>query len=133
MAGLNLNFRHHIQGQDLIIAIAQDIESSDVLMVAYMNQDALEKTLETGKAHYWSTSRSKIWLKGESSGHYQQVQEIYIDCDEDAVLLKVHQNGAACHKGYFSCFYRKIDRRNGFQPKIVKEKIFLPEEIYGEK
>ncbi len=133
MAELNLNFRHHIQGQDLVIAIAQDMESSEVLMVAYMNHEALDKTLKTGKAHYWSTSRNKIWLKGESSGHYQSVQEIYIDCDEDAVLLKVIQEGAACHKGYFSCFYRIIERENGFKSRITKEKIFIPEEIYGEK
>ncbi len=105
---LDLNFRHEVGGEKLIIAIAQDYESSEVLMVAYMNKEALMKTLETKIAHYWSTSRNKLWLKGESSGHTQEVQEVLTDCDEDAVLLKVRQNGGACHEGYYSCFFRKI-------------------------
>ena len=108
---LDLNFRHQVGGEQLIIAISQDYKSSEVLMVAYMNKDALMKTINTGKAHYWSTSRNKLWLKGESSGHTQEVQEILTDCDEDAVLLKVKQNGGACHEGYYSCFFRKIQGR----------------------
>lgn len=76
-------------------------------MVANMNKDALQKTIETGKARCWSTSRNSQWLKGESSGHTQEVKEILVDCDMDAVVLKVKQNGAACHEGYFSCFFRK--------------------------
>lgn len=128
-----LNFRNHINGEDLIIAIAQDFETSEVLMVAYMNHEALQKTLETGKAHYWSTSRNKLWLKGESSGHLQKVQEIFTDCDKDAVLLKVKQEGAACHEGYYSCFYREISSEEGFKLKIVKDKIFEPEKVYGER
>jgi phosphoribosyl-AMP cyclohydrolase len=130
--GLNLNFRLELSGEQLIIAIAQDQDSSEVLMVAYMNREALQKTLETGKAHYWSTSRNKLWLKGESSGHTQDVQEILTDCDEDAVLLKVKQNGGACHEGYYSCFFRKIGD-NGTDLVLVKEKVFEPENIYGEK
>lgn len=133
MENLQLNFRNRINGQDLIIAIAQDYETSEVLMVAYMNLEALEKTLETGKAHYWSTSRNKLWLKGESSGHVQRVEEMFTDCDEDAVLLKVKQEGAACHEGYYSCFYRKISQEDGFKLKIIKDKVFEPGNVYGER
>jgi phosphoribosyl-AMP cyclohydrolase len=129
---LDLNFRHNVGGEQLVIAIAQDHESSEVLMVAYMNREALMKTLETGIAHYWSTSRKKLWPKGESSGHTQEVQEVLTDCDEDAVLLKVKQNGGACHKGYYSCFFRKIQGESG-NLEVVKEKVFEPENIYGEK
>jgi phosphoribosyl-AMP cyclohydrolase len=125
-----LNYRLNINGQDLIIAVAQDFESSEVLMVAFMNQEAFEKTLQTGSAHYWSTSRNKLWIKGESSGHLQKVREILTDCDKDAVILKIKQEGAACHKGYYSCFYREIED-NG-QLKIIKEKIFQPENVYGD-
>lgn len=128
-----LNFKHRMKGEDLIIAIAQDIKTSEVLMVAYMNLEAWKKTLETGKAHYWSTSRNKLWLKGESSGHLQEVQEILVDCDEDAVILKIKQKGAACHKGYYSCFYREITHENGFKLKYVKDKVFQPENVYQEK
>ena len=125
-----LNYRLNINGQDLIIAVSQDFETSEVLMVAFMNQEAFEKTLQTGKAHYWSTSRNKLWIKGESSGHLQKVQEIFTDCDKDAVILKIKQEGAACHKGYYSCFYREIE--NDGQLKIIKEKIFQPENVYGD-
>lgn len=133
MDNLQLNFRHHIKGENLIIAIAQDYETSEVLMVAYMNNEAFQKTLKTGKAHYWSTSRNKLWLKGESSGHMQKVQEIFTDCDKDAVLLKVKQEGAACHKGYYSCFYREISSEDSFKLKIIQDKIFEPEKVYGDK
>ena len=129
---LDLNFRHEVGGEQLIIAISQDYKSSEVLMVAYMNKEALMKTIDTGKAHYWSTSRNKLWLKGESSGHTQEVQEILTDCDEDAVLLKVKQNGGACHEGYYSCFFRKIQENSG-NLELVKEKVFEPENVYGEK
>ncbi len=128
-----LNFRHNINGESLIMAISQDYKTLEVLMVAYMNLKAFKMTLETGKVHYWSTSRNKLWLKGESSGHVQKVMEIFTDCDKDALLLKVAQEGAACHEGYYTCFYREITNENGFNLKIVKEKIFEPEEIYGEK
>jgi phosphoribosyl-AMP cyclohydrolase len=128
---LKLNFRHKINGENLVIAVAQDHETSEVLMVAHMNQEALKKTIDTGKVHYWSTSRGKIWLKGESSGHFQLVEEIFTDCDKDALLLKVRQEGGACHHGYYSCFYRVISEDNGFKLKIVKDKVFEPENIYG--
>jgi len=109
---------------DLVPAIVQDARSGEVLMLAYMNQEALAKTLETGKAHYWSRSRKKLWLKGETSGHFQKVVEARIDCDQDAILLKVEQEGGACHMGYRSCFYRDIDG------KVVGEKVFDPDEVY---
>ena len=111
----------------LIPAIVQDFESGEVLMLAFMNQEAWEKTLETGKACYYSRSRNKLWEKGEQSGNVQNVKEIYVDCDEDTVILKVEQiGGAACHTGYKSCFYRKL---NGGL-KITGEKIFDPEKVY---
>lgn len=129
-----LNFRLKVNGEELIIAVVQDYKTSEVLMVAFMNREALKKTVKTGNAHYWSTSRNKLWLKGESSGHLQKVQEILTDCDEDAVILKVKQEGAACHKGYYSCFYRELSKENDdINLKIVKEKVFQPEDVYGEK
>ena len=109
----------------LITAIAQDHETNDILMLAFMNLEALEKTVETGKAHYFSRSRGKLWFKGESSGHVQLVHDMYIDCDADAVLLKVEQlGGGACHMGYRSCFYRTLEG------DVVSEKVFDPEDVY---
>lgn len=93
----------------LIPAIVQDYATGEVLMMAYMNKEALGKTVSTGRAHYFSRSRNKLWLKGETSGNFQDVKAIYYDCDEDAVLLKVEQIGAACHTGERSCFFRRVD------------------------
>jgi phosphoribosyl-AMP cyclohydrolase len=108
----------------LIPAVAQDWKTGEVLMLAYMNDEALQKTRETGVAHYWSRSRKKLWLKGESSGNVQRVKEIRVDCDGDAILLLIEQEGGACHTGYRSCFYRNIDG------KIVGEKVFEPDDVY---
>lgn len=109
----------------LLTAVAQDFETNEILMVAFMNLEALLTTIETEKAHYYSRSRAKQWLKGESSGHIQIVHEMYIDCDADAVVMKVEQvAGGACHTGYRSCFYRTVDGN------IVGEKVFNPEEVY---
>lgn len=127
-----LNYRHVVNGEELVIAIAQDYETGEVLMVAYMNRDAFKKTIETSNAHYWSTSRNQLWFKGESSGHVQEVKEIFTDCDQDAVLLKVKQRGAACHEGYYSCFFREVVD-NGQKLEIVKERVFAPEKVYGDK
>ncbi len=109
----------------LITAIAQDHATNEILMLAFMNLEALEKTVETGKAHYFSRSRGKLWLKGESSGHVQLVHDMYIDCDADAILMKVEQlGGGACHMGYRSCFYRTLEG------DVISEKVFDPEDVY---
>lgn len=96
-----------------VTAIVQDAENHEVLMTAFMNREAVEKTLETGLAHYWSRSRQKLWQKGETSGHVQEVKEIRADCDTDALLLKVHQKGVACHTGHRSCFYHTLKQDEG--------------------
>ncbi|NPA49103.1 MAG: phosphoribosyl-AMP cyclohydrolase [Thermodesulfobacteria bacterium] len=116
----------------LVPVIAQDWRSGKVLMLAYMNEEAWEKTLATGKVHYFSRSRQKIWLKGESSGNVQIVKEIYLDCDLDTILVKVEQlGGAACHKGYQSCFFRRLKEDGTLE--VAEEKIFDPEVVYGKK
>lgn len=113
----------------LIPAIVQDEKTKDVLMLAYMNKEALEKTIKDKIACYWSRSRKKLWVKGETSGNIQKVKEIRYDCDKDAVLLIVEQvGGAACHTGYDSCFYRKYDEKGDV---IVGKKVFDPEKVYG--
>jgi len=116
----------------LIPAIVQDFKTNEVLMLGFMNEEAWKKTLETGNACYYSRSRKQLWLKGETSGNFQIVKEILIDCDNDTVLLKVEQiGGAACHTGYNSCFYRKIENS---QLKIIKKsKVFNPEKVYGKR
>jgi len=114
--------------QGLIAAIAQDEKTGDVLMMAWMNREALAKTAESGQAVYWSRSRSKLWHKGESSGHVQHVSDIRTDCDADVILLKVTQiGGIACHTGRYSCFYRKLDQANWHDAEpVIKD----PGEIY---
>lgn len=117
-----------VKGDGLVPAIAQDAETKEVLMMAYMNRESWEATLKTGKATYWSRSRNKLWLKGETSGNVQLIKAIFIDCDNDTILLQVKQLGeAACHTGYRSCFYRKL---SGEDFIVVGEKIFNPEEVY---
>ncbi|MFZ1982128.1 MAG: phosphoribosyl-AMP cyclohydrolase [Smithella sp.] len=116
------------KGDGLVPAIVQDAETKEVLMMAYMNSESWKATLQTGKATYWSRSRQKLWLKGEESGHFQLIKDIFIDCDNDTILLQVSQLGeAACHTGYKSCFYRKL---SGEDFVIVGEKIFNPKEVY---
>ena len=135
---MEINFRHEINGVKVITAVAQDAVSGEILMIANMNKEALEKTIETGKAHYWSTSRNQQWLKGESSGHTQEVEEILVDCDMDAIVLKIKQNGAACHEGYYSCFFRDLDFKNSpdiddlkdEDLKINQKRVFNPDEVY---
>jgi len=112
----------------LVPVIVQDHGTGEVLMLAYMNREAWEKTKETGNACYWSRSRDTLWMKGETSGHYQVVKEIFIDCDGDTLLLKGEQRGgAACHTGYRSCFYRKVQQG---EVTVVGQKIFDPKEVY---
>ena len=113
----------------LIPAVAQDSNGGQVLMVAWMNREAVEKTFETGLAHYYSRSRKKQWLKGESSGHTQKIIEVRTDCDSDVLLLKVKQEGGACHTGYRSCFYKL--RTAGGGVRDDGEKLFDPDEVYG--
>jgi phosphoribosyl-AMP cyclohydrolase len=113
----------------LVPAIVQDNETGEILMLAYMNQEAFDATLSSGKATYYSRSRQTLWVKGETSGNVQLVKEIRIDCDDDTVLIKVEQiGGAACHTGHRSCFYKKVE--NG-TIRIVGEPVFDPKEVYG--
>jgi phosphoribosyl-AMP cyclohydrolase len=112
----------------LIPAIAQDAKTGEVLMLAYMNEEAFNETLKTGKAVYFSRSRNKLWRKGEESGHFQIVRELFIDCDADTVLVKVEQiGGAACHEGFSSCFFRKLI--NG-KTEVIGSRIFDPSKVY---
>ncbi len=112
----------------LISAIAQDHQTGEVLMIAWMNREAFEETVRTRKAVYFSRSRNKLWRKGEESGNVQEVKELYIDCDNDAVLLKVHQiGGAACHEGFKSCFFRRLDGEN---LTVIGDRVFDPKEVY---
>ena len=115
---------------ELIPVIAQDDETGDVLMLAYMNREAYDETLRTGRVCYWSRSRGKLWRKGEESGNVQEMQSVYLDCDADTLLVKVRQiGGAACHKGYRSCFFRKIDPQTG-AVETIGERVFDPAEVY---
>jgi phosphoribosyl-AMP cyclohydrolase len=111
----------------LIPVIVQDATSYEVLMMAYANKEAINLTQETGLAHYYSRSRKKLWKKGEESGHFQKVVKILIDCDEDCLLYQVEQEGAACHTGYASCFYRTLTG------EIIGTKVFDPENVYRKK
>lgn len=112
----------------LLPAIAQDADTGDVLMLAWMNREAFEQTQQTGRAVYFSRSRNRLWHKGEESGHTQEVVGIYVDCDADTILLKVRQAGAACHEGYRSCFFRQLE---GDQAKVIAERLVDPGEVYG--
>lgn len=120
----------------LIAAVVTDFKTSEVLMVGYMNEAALKRTIETGEAWYWSRSRQGFWKKGETSGQIQKVQEILTDCDQDALVLKVtvEGNGATCHVGYRSCFFRKVSStQDGIVrlENVEKEKVYDPKEVYG--
>ena len=117
------------KGNGLIPVIIQDALTHEVLMLGYMNRESWQKTLETKRVSFWSRSRGKLWVKGETSGHTQEVKEIYLDCDGDTLLIKVNQiGGAACHTGFRSCFHL---RHKGGEWKVSGEKIFDPKEVYG--
>jgi len=117
------------KGDGLIPVIVQDVSTNEVLMLGYMNREAWEKTLTTKRSTFWSRTNKRLWLKGETSGHYQEIKEIYLDCDGDTLLLKVNQvGGAACHTGFRSCFHRRYEKGEW---KIIGEKIFDPKEVYG--
>jgi phosphoribosyl-AMP cyclohydrolase len=116
------------KGDGLLPAIAQDAETGEVLMLAYMNAESYAETLATGRAVYYSRSRQKLWRKGEESGHVQEVQQVFFDCDADTILLKVRQiGGAACHEGYASCFFRQVTPQG---VKIVGTRVFDPQDVY---
>ena len=115
---------------ELIPVIAQDDASGDVLMLAYMNAEAYQETLQTGRVVYYSRSRQKLWRKGEESGNVQELKELFYDCDADTLLVKVNQiGGAACHEGYRSCFFRQIDPQTG-DTQVVGNRVFDPAEVY---
>lgn len=115
--------------EGIVPAIVQEAGTGQVLMLAYINEEAWERTLATGKAHYWSRSRRKLWLKGESSGNVQIIKDILVDCDLDCVVYVVEQlGGAACHEGYPSCFYRRV---NNGGLEIIQSRVFDPETVYG--
>jgi phosphoribosyl-AMP cyclohydrolase len=116
------------KGNGLVPAIIQDYHTGKILMLGFLNKLAWEKTLETGLVHFYSRTRDKLWLKGETSGHYLILKEVYVDCDEDTLLFKVEPKGPVCHEGYMSCFYRKLEKG---KLKIVEKKLYYPEEIYG--
>jgi phosphoribosyl-AMP cyclohydrolase len=123
---VSLNFTKSTDG--LIPAIVQDYQTGEVLMLAYINELAWTETLKTGKAHYWSRSRSKLWLKGETSGHIQIIHDILVDCDDDTVVYKVEQLGsAACHTGHRSCFYRRVQ---GDDLIVEGNRVFDPADVY---
>jgi phosphoribosyl-AMP cyclohydrolase len=127
-----LTFRPKFDASGLVTCVATDVATGDVLMVAHMNDEALRKTIANGEAWYFSRSRNALWRKGETSGHTQRVVEMRMDCDQDAVWIKVEQTGAACHTGRRSCFYRKVDAgENAAQLSFVDaDKVFDPTKVY---
>jgi phosphoribosyl-AMP cyclohydrolase len=116
----------------LVPAIVQEQSTGRVLMMAWMNRASLESTIKTGKTHFWSRSRQKFWMKGESSGHVQEVKDIAFDCDGDTLLIQVEQTGAACHEGYKSCFFRSVEE-DGESFRVTESQLQTPDEIYGKK
>jgi len=125
---MNFVDRVKFDSHGLVVVVAQDFKSKDVLMVAYMNRESLERTINEGIACYWSRSRQKLWVKGETSGNKQKVKEIRIDCDRDAIVLLVEQKGGACHTGYDTCFFTRY--KDG-KEEIVGTKVFNPDEVYS--
>ncbi|WP_047308598.1 phosphoribosyl-AMP cyclohydrolase [Rhodopseudomonas palustris] len=127
--------RPKFDGHGLVTVVATDARTGDVLMVAFMNDEALDRTIQTGEAWYYSRSRKRLWKKGETSGHVQKVLEMRVDCDQDAVWIKVDQaGGAACHTGRHSCFYRRIDRGGDGAPVLIEidaDRKFDPDKVYG--
>jgi phosphoribosyl-AMP cyclohydrolase len=126
-----LQFTPKFDKNGLIPVIAQDARTGQVLMVAYMNRKALELTIQTGYAVYFSRTRRRLWKKGEESGHIQKVKQILVDCDQDCLLLKVRARGGQCHTGYQSCFYRALKKGSGKKLTIVAKRVFDAQETYG--
>jgi len=126
----NTEFIPNFDDNGLIPAIAQDARTGQVLMVAYMNRQALDVTIQSGYATYFSRSRQKLWKKGEESGHRQKVQQILVDCDQDCLILKVSVDAGQCHVGYQSCFYRALEKNSEKNLVFIEEKVYDPEEAY---
>jgi phosphoribosyl-AMP cyclohydrolase len=128
-----LSFRPKFDANGLVTCVATDATTSEVLMVAHMNEEALRRTIASGEAWYYSRSRQALWRKGETSGHVQRVVEMRMDCDQDAVWLRVEQTGAACHTGRHSCFYRKVEAADGGARLsfVDADKMFDPKTVYG--
>jgi len=126
----NLEFAPQFDGNGLIPAIAQDARTGQVLMVAYMNRQALNATIQSGYATYFSRTRKKLWKKGEESGHLQKVEQILVDCDQDCLVLKVSVDAGQCHVGYQSCFYRALSKNSDKKLEFIAEKVYDPEKTY---
>lgn len=124
----NLKFNN----DGLVPAIIQEQSTGKVLMMAWMNRDSLQKTIESGKTWFWSRSRQKYWMKGESSGHTQAVKDVAFDCDGDTLLIQVEQEGAACHEGYKTCFFRSVDD-GGESVRVNDVRLVDPDEVYAKK
>ena len=124
------DFTPKFNAHGLIPVIAQDAETSEVLMVAFMNEQALAETLATGQAVYYSRSRKELWRKGEQSGHVQKVREIWVDCDQDCLILKVSVEAGQCHAGYKSCFYRRVKPGTTDRLEFIAQPVFDPDEVY---
>ncbi len=118
-------------GEGLLTAVMVDATTKEVLMVALMNDQALRETIRTGRTHFWSRSRGRQWMKGEDSGHVQQVKAVYTDCDMDCMVIEVDQHGGACHEGYRSCFYRRLTEAGTWE--VVAQKVFDPGQVYKDK
>ena len=123
------NLKYDAQG--LIPAIVQDADTGEVLMMAYMNRESLTDSIRTRRTHFWSRSRQKYWMKGESSGHVQEITEIHLDCDADTILIKARQHGAACHEGYKNCFFRRLTAAGEWE--TCAQRLLDPEKVYGKK
>jgi phosphoribosyl-AMP cyclohydrolase len=126
-----LEFVPKFDANGLIPAIAQDATTGQILMVAFMNREALDRTIATGRATYYSRSRKKLWKKGEESGHVQQVRQILVDCDQDCLVLKVNVDAGQCHVGYQSCFYRALKPSSDKHLELIAQKVYDPEATYA--
>jgi phosphoribosyl-AMP cyclohydrolase len=128
-----LEFTPRFDDNGLIPAIAQDAQTGQILMTAYMNREALDATISTGNATYFSRSRRRLWKKGEESGHVQKVEQILVDCDQDCLIIKVAVSAGQCHVGYQSCFYRALKKGSGKELEFVAEKTYNPKKVYNTK
>jgi len=130
---LGTKFEPRFDSNGLITAISQDAKTGQVLMTAFMNKEALDLTIKTGEAVFYSRSRKKLWKKGEESGHIQKVRQILVDCDQDCLILKVEVDQGQCHAGYQSCFYRAVKKDNPKELEFIAEKVYDPEKTYKKK